>query len=42
MVTNVVGALVDSRIGTGHTGDSDEFCEHVIMSIRLNFVLNTK
>jgi len=36
----MVGAVADLGIGTQHTDVSDEISEHVIMSIRLNFVLN--
>jgi hypothetical protein len=40
MVTKLVGAVAHLGIGTQHTEVSDEFEEHVIVSISLNFVLN--
>jgi len=42
MVTKFVGAVADFGIGTKHTDVSDELSKHVIMSIRLNFVLNMR
>jgi len=40
MVTNMVGDVADLGIGTQLTDVSDELSEHVIMNVRLNFVLN--
>jgi hypothetical protein len=40
MVTKIVGAVADLGIGTQHSDVSDELSKHVMVSIRLNFVLN--
>jgi hypothetical protein len=40
MVTKMVGAVAVFGIRTQHTDVSDEISEHIIMSIRLHFVLN--